>query len=91
MPASVLVGAFVGRRGWRGGVTDLISGDFVLPLRRCNAGHTVIAGDTKLALHQVPSGVMYENTYPVIGNGCIIIQRFFCSSGARKQTGDRQP
>ena len=26
----------------------------------------------KLALHQVPSGVMYEGTYPVIGNGCIV-------------------
>ena len=74
MPASVLVGAQWGDEG-KGKVTDLISGDFDVVCRYAggaNAGHTVIAGDTKLALHQVPSGVMYENTYPVIGNGCIV-------------------
>ena len=74
MSASVLVGTQWGDEG-KGKVTDLISGDFDVVCRYAggaNAGHTVIAGDTKLALHQVPSGVMYENTYPVIGNGCIV-------------------
>ena len=57
MSASVLVGTQWGDEG-KGKVTDLISGDFDVVCRYAggaNAGHTVIAGDTKLALHQVPS------------------------------------
>lgn len=74
MPASVLVGTQWGDEG-KGKVTDLISGGFDVVCRYAggaNAGHTVIANDHELALHQVPSGVMYEGTYPVIGNGCIV-------------------
>ncbi len=74
MPASVLVGTQWGDEG-KGKVTDLISGDFDVVARYAggaNAGHTVIAGGHKLALHQVPSGVMYEGVTPVIGNGCIV-------------------
>ena len=74
MPATVLVGTQWGDEG-KGKVTDLISGDFDVVCRYAggaNAGHTVIANGKKLALHQVPSGVMYEGTYPVIGNGCIV-------------------
>ena len=61
MSASVLVGAQWGDEG-KGKVTDLISGDFDVVCRYsggANAGHTVIANGKKLALHQVPSGVMY--------------------------------
>ena len=71
MPASVLVGTQWGDEG-KGKVTDLISAGFDVVCRYAggaNAGHTVIANDYELALHQVPSGVMYEGTYPVIGNG----------------------
>ena len=74
MPASVLVGTQWGDEG-KGKVTDLISGDFDVVCRYAggaNAGHTVVAGGHKLALHQVPSGVMYKGVYPVIGNGCIV-------------------
>ena len=74
MPATVLVGTQWGDEG-KGKVTDLISADFDVVCRYAggaNAGHTVIAGDRKLALHQVPSGVMYEGTVPIIGNGCIV-------------------
>ena len=74
MAADVLVGTQWGDEG-KGKVTDLISGDYDVVCRYAggaNAGHTVIAGGHKLALHQVPSGVMYPNTYPVIGNGCIV-------------------
>jgi len=70
----VLVGTQWGDEG-KGKVTDLISGGFDVVCRYAggaNAGHTVIANDHELALHQVPSGVMYEGTYPVIGNGCIV-------------------
>lgn len=74
MPASVLVGTQWGDEG-KGKVTDLIAGDFDVVCRYAggaNAGHTVIADGKKLALHQVPSGVMYPDTIPVVGNGCIV-------------------
>ena len=60
MSATVLVGTQWGDEG-KGKVTDLISGDFDVVCRYAggaNAGHTVIANGHKLALHQVPSGVM---------------------------------
>ncbi len=74
MGVTVLVGTQWGDEG-KGKVTDLISGDFDVVCRYqggANAGHTVIVGDQALALHQVPSGVMYPGVVPVIGNGCIV-------------------
>jgi adenylosuccinate synthase len=37
-----------------------------------NAGHTVVAGGKKHALHLLPSGILHESTWSVIGNGVII-------------------
>jgi adenylosuccinate synthase len=74
MPSTVLVGTQWGDEG-KGKITDLIANDFDYVVRfqgGNNAGHTVIHGDTKLALHLMPSGVMYEDTIPVIGNGVVI-------------------
>jgi len=74
MPSTVLLGAQWGDEG-KGKITDLISSDFDYVVRfqgGNNAGHTVIHGDTKLALHLIPSGVMYDHITPVIGNGCVV-------------------
>ncbi|WP_276778028.1 adenylosuccinate synthase [Fannyhessea vaginae] len=74
MPASVLVGAQWGDEG-KGKVTDLIAGGFDVVCRYsggANAGHTVVVGSKKLALHQIPSGIMYKDAISVIGNGCIV-------------------
>ena len=74
MPSTVLLGAQWGDEG-KGKVTDLISSDYDYVVRYQggnNAGHTVIHGDTKLALHLIPSGVMYDHITPVIGNGCVV-------------------
>ena len=74
MPGIVLLGAQWGDEG-KGKITDLISCDFDYVVRYQggnNAGHTVIHGDTKLALHLIPSGVMYDSVTPVIGNGCVV-------------------
>ena len=71
---TVLVGAQWGDEG-KGKVTDLIARDYDFVVRYQggnNAGHTVIHGDTKLALHLMPSGVMYPDSVPVIGNGVVI-------------------
>ena len=71
---TVLVGAQWGDEG-KGKVTDLIGHDYDYVVRfqgGNNAGHTVVHGETKLALHLMPSGVMYPDVVPVIGNGVII-------------------
>lgn len=74
MPSTVLVGAQWGDEG-KGKITDLIAGDYDYVVRfqgGNNAGHTVIHGDKELALHLMPSGVMYEHAVPVIGNGVVV-------------------
>ncbi len=37
-----------------------------------NAGHTIVIGDKKVVLHLIPSGILRENTYCVIGNGVVM-------------------
>ncbi|MDR2493285.1 MAG: adenylosuccinate synthase [Coriobacteriales bacterium] len=77
MPGIVLVGAQWGDEG-KGKITDLIAHDFDFVVRYQggnNAGHTVIADGKRLALHLIPSGIMYPNVTPVIGNGCVIDPR----------------
>ncbi len=37
-----------------------------------NAGHTVVIGDKKFALHLLPSGILTPDVVPVIGNGVVI-------------------
>lgn len=74
MPGTVLVGTQWGDEG-KGKITDLISSDYDYVVRfqgGNNAGHTVITPKHHLALHLIPSGVMYENVTPVIGNGCVV-------------------
>ena len=74
MANTILVGTQWGDEG-KGKITDLIAGTYDYVVRYQggnNAGHTVVAGDKKLALHLIPSGVMYTNTIPVIGNGVVV-------------------
>ena len=37
-----------------------------------NAGHTIVIGDKKYALHLIPSGVLNENAKNVVGNGVVL-------------------
>ena len=37
-----------------------------------NAGHTVVVGDQKYALHLLPSGILTPGCTPVIGNGVVV-------------------
>ncbi|MFI6849068.1 adenylosuccinate synthase [Kitasatospora sp. NBC_00085] len=74
MPALVLVGAQWGDEG-KGKATDLLGGsvDYVVRYQGGNnAGHTVVIGDQKYALHLLPSGILSPNVTPVIGNGVVI-------------------
>ena len=74
MPAIVLVGAQWGDEG-KGKATDLLGGrvDYVVRYQGGNnAGHTVVIGDEKYALHLLPSGILSPGTVPVIANGVVI-------------------
>jgi adenylosuccinate synthase len=74
MPAVVLLGAQWGDEG-KGKATDLLGNqvDYVVRYQGGNnAGHTVVIGDQKHALHLLPSGILSPNVIPVIGNGVVI-------------------
>ena len=74
MSSTVLVGTQWGDEG-KGKICDLIAGDYDCVVRYQggnNAGHTIVVGDRKYGLHQVPSGIMYPNCISVIGNGCVV-------------------
>ena len=74
MPAVVIVGAQWGDEG-KGKATDLIAGriDHVVKFNGGNnAGHTVVIGNEKYALHLLPSGILTEGVVPVIANGVVI-------------------
>ena len=74
MPAIVLLGAQWGDEG-KGKATDLLGDrvDYVVRYQGGNnAGHTVVIGDQKYALHLLPSGILSSNVIPVIGNGVVI-------------------
>jgi adenylosuccinate synthase len=74
MPALVLLGAQWGDEG-KGKATDLLGDrvDYVVRYQGGNnAGHTVVIGDQKYALHLLPSGILSSNCVPVIGNGVVI-------------------
>jgi adenylosuccinate synthase len=74
VPAIVLLGAQWGDEG-KGKATDLL-GDKVAYVVRYqggnNAGHTVVIGKEKYALHLLPSGILTPSCVPVIGNGVVI-------------------
>ena len=74
MPAIVLVGAQWGDEG-KGKATDLLASriDYVVKFNGGNnAGHTVVIGDEKYALHLLPSGILTPGVTPVISNGVVI-------------------
>ena len=74
MSTTVVLGAQWGDEG-KGKVTDFFAStaDFVVRFQGGNnAGHTIVAGEEKLALSLTPSGVLYPECTPVIGSGCVV-------------------
>lgn len=70
-------GAAWGDEG-KGKFTDEAAAEANVILRAqggCNAGHTVIVDGCKYKFHQVPSGIMYENSINIIGNGVVVDPR----------------
>ena len=66
-----VVGANWGDEG-KGKITDMLSekADIIVRFQgRANAGHTIVNDYGKFALHTLPSGVFYNHTTSIIGNG----------------------
>ncbi|MDQ4094771.1 MAG: adenylosuccinate synthase [Actinomycetota bacterium] len=77
MPGVALVGIQWGDEG-KGKVTDLLAGetDFVVRYQGGNnAGHTIVVGGDRYALHLVPTGILYPHCTPVIGPGVVVNPR----------------
>jgi adenylosuccinate synthase len=74
MPAFVIIGAQWGDEG-KGKATDLLAEhiEYVVKFNGGNnAGHTVVIGNEKYALHLLPSGILTPGVIPVISNGVVI-------------------
>ena len=66
-----VVGANWGDEG-KGKITDVLGKDSDIIVRfqgGANAGHTIVNDYGKFALHTLPSGVFYNHTTSIIGNG----------------------
>lgn len=74
MPGVVLIGGQWGDEG-KGKATDLLGDrvDYVVKFNGGNnAGHTVVIGEEKYALHLLPSGILSPGVTPVIANGVVV-------------------
>lgn len=70
----VIIGAQWGDEG-KGKIVDLLSQDVSCIVRfqgGNNAGHTVVVGGKKYALHLVPSGILHPDKICLIGNGVVL-------------------
>ena len=68
---NAIVGANWGDEG-KGKITDMLAKEADIIVRfqgGANAGHTIVNDYGKFALHTLPSGVFYNHTTSVIGNG----------------------
>lgn len=85
-----IVGANWGDEG-KGKITDVLAADSDVVIRfqgGSNAGHTIINEHGKFALHQLPSGVFYEHTTNIIGNGVSLdVDKFLKEVQALRDSG----
>ena len=73
MSTVVIVGAQWGDEG-KGKIIDYLAGEADVVVRAQggnNAGHTVVVGDKKYALHLIPSGILNPKTVNIVGNGVV--------------------
>jgi adenylosuccinate synthase len=71
---TAIVGLQWGDEG-KGKIVDLLTAKHDVIVRYnggANAGHTVVVGDEKYALHLIPSGILYEDKQCIIGNGVVV-------------------
>ena len=71
---TAVVGLQWGDEG-KGKVVDLLTAEHDVVVRYnggANAGHTVVIGDQKYAIHLIPSGILSPGKISVIGNGVVV-------------------
>lgn len=76
-----VVGANWGDEG-KGKITDMLAmkADYIVRYQGgANAGHTIVNDYGKFALHTLPSGVFYNHTTSVIGNGVALNIPILCN------------
>lgn len=69
-----VVGLAWGDEG-KGKIVDLLCADYDVVVRfngGANAGHTVVVGQERYALHLIPSGILYPGKLNVIANGVVV-------------------
>ena len=74
-----IVGANWGDEG-KGKITDFLAKEADIVIRfqgGSNAGHTIVNDYGKFALHMLPSGVFYQHTTNIVGNGVALNIPFF--------------
>src|ERR1700710_547945 len=74
MAVDVLLGLQWGDEG-KGKIDDVLSAGYDLIARfqgGPNAGHTLEFNGQKFVLNTIPSGIFFENTMNLIGNGVVI-------------------
>ena len=72
--ADMIVGIQWGDEG-KGKIVDRLAHKYDVVARYQgghNAGHTIVVGDRKLALHLIPSGVLNKKAINIIGNGVVV-------------------
>lgn len=70
----VVMGAQWGDEG-KGKIVDYLAEDADAVVRfagGANAGHTIVANGKKFALHQVPSGILYNGKIVILGSGMVL-------------------
>ena len=74
MSSKVIIGAQWGDEG-KAKIIDILSQEAEVVVRSQggnNAGHTVVANDETYKFHLIPSGILYEGTKCIVGNGVVI-------------------
>lgn len=86
----VIIGAQWGDEG-KGKIVDFLASDAQIVVRfsgGANAGHTIVLGGDKYALHLVPSGILYPDKTVILGTGMVIDpEALFSELGALEQKG----
>ncbi|MCI0362519.1 MAG: adenylosuccinate synthase [Phycisphaerales bacterium] len=71
---TAVVGLQWGDEG-KGKIVDLLTADHDVIVRYnggANAGHTMVVGDQRYAVHLIPAGILYPDKVCVIGNGVVV-------------------